>query len=126
MKGSGMILRDNENPFRCLTANRITSEKKTVELMIRMYCRATHRTSGCLCEDCEKLLIYARERLEKCPYQEGKTVCSRCSVHCFKKEMREKIREVMRFAGPGMIIHHPIAAIIHGFHALRQKPEKMK
>ena len=29
--------------------------------------------------------------------------------------MRDKIREVMRFSGPRMILYHPIEAIIHMF-----------
>lgn len=28
-------------------------------------------------------------------------------------EMREKIRAVMRFSGPRMIFHHPVAAVRH-------------
>lgn len=32
-----------------------------------------------------------------------------------KNRKREKIREVMRFSGPRMIIHHPIEAIRHLF-----------
>lgn len=32
---------------------------------------------------------------------ETKTFCSNCKVHCYKPEMREKIRDVMRFPAPG-------------------------
>jgi len=37
--------------------------------------------------------------------------------------MREKIREVMRFSGPRMLFHHPIAAIRH---VVESKKEKKK
>ena len=30
-----------------------------------------------------------------------------------KKREREKIREVMRFSGPRMLFHHPVAAVRH-------------
>ncbi|MEG0375126.1 MAG: nitrous oxide-stimulated promoter family protein, partial [Raoultibacter sp.] len=33
--------------------------------------------------------------------------------HCYKPEEREKIRAVMRHAGPRMMTKHPIAAIRH-------------
>ena len=33
---------------------------------------------------------------------ETKTFCSACKVHCYKPEMREQIRTVMRWSGPLM------------------------
>lgn len=37
------------------------------------------------------------------------------------KRMREKIREVMRFSGPRMIFHHPVAAIRHVIETKKEK-----
>jgi hypothetical protein len=88
-------------------------EKKTVSLMIELYCKKNHGKNGCLCPECTALNEYARLRSDKCPFMETKTFCSNCKVHCYKPEMREKIREVMRFSGPRMIFHHPIMAIRH-------------
>lgn len=42
-------------------------------------------------------------------------------VHCYKPEMREKIREVMRFSGPRMIFHHPYLAIKHVIESKKEK-----
>ena len=42
-----------------------------------------------------------------------KISCELCQNHCYAPEMQERIREVMRYAGPRMIWHHPIAAIRH-------------
>ena len=42
-----------------------------------------------------------------------KTFCSNCRVHCYKPEMREAIRTVMRYSAPRMLYIHPIAAIRH-------------
>jgi hypothetical protein len=36
--------------------------------------------------------------------------------------MRERIREVMRYAGPRMILRHPILAIWHLLDGRRQEP----
>ena len=52
---------------------------------------------------------------------ETKTFCSNCKVHCYKPEMREKIRDVMRFSGPRMLFVHPVAAIRHVMETKREK-----
>lgn len=95
-------------------------EKEIISLMIAIYCRKKH---GCttLCPECATLDAYARQRSDKCPFMETKTFCSNCKVHCYKKDMREKIREVMRFSGPRMIFHHPIMAIRHVIESKKEK-----
>ena len=66
---------------------------------------------------------YANMRSNKCPFMETKTFCSNCKVHCYKPEMREKIREVMRYSGPRMIFHHPAAAIHHVILTKKEKKQ---
>ena len=82
--------------------------------MIRLYCRRKEGNIH-LCSQCRELEEYAHLRLSSCRYGEKKTSCKKCSTHCYKKDMREKIREVMRFSGPRMILYHPIEAIRHLF-----------
>lgn len=88
-------------------------EKRMVSQMIALYCRKKHHTRGDLCPQCAALDAYAKMRADKCPFMETKTFCSNCRIHCYRPDMRAKIREVMRFAGPRMILHHPVAAIRH-------------
>ncbi len=95
-------------------------EKETVSLMIHLYCRKKHGGKE-LCPQCAQLDAYARARSDKCPFMETKTFCSNCKVHCYKPEMREKIREVMRFSGPRMIFHHPIMAIRHVIESKKER-----
>ena len=95
-------------------------EKETVSLMIAIYCRKKHGGKT-LCPDCAALDSYARQRSDKCPFMETKTFCSNCKVHCYKPDMREKIREVMRFSGPRMIFHHPVMAIRHVIESKKEK-----
>jgi len=92
---------------------KINSEKSTVEYMIGLYCRKKHGSIAVLCPGCEAVRAYAFERLTKCPYGDKKIACKDCKVHCYKEEMRRKIREVMRFSGPRMIIYYPIDFIKH-------------
>jgi hypothetical protein len=92
---------------------RITREKKTIEAMIRIYCKNHHETETVLCSQCSKLFEYAMMRLDKCPFQEKKSTCAKCVVHCYQPQMREKVKKVMRHAGPRMLWHHPLLAINH-------------
>ncbi|HIT07782.1 MAG TPA: nitrous oxide-stimulated promoter family protein [Candidatus Merdivicinus faecavium] len=96
-------------------------EKEMVSRMIALYCRKQHHSKGGLCPECAELADYARQRSDKCPFMETKTFCSNCRVHCYKPEMREKIRAVMRFSGPRMLFSHPAAAIRHMIETRREK-----
>lgn len=96
-------------------------EKQTVALMIRLYCRKKHHQKSSLCPDCAALAAYAAQRSDRCPFMETKTFCSNCKVHCYRPEMREKIREVMRFAGPRMLLYHPVMAVRHLIETKREQ-----
>ena len=94
----------------------IRYEKDTVEKMIRIYCRRKHNTrKGELCDECEATNQYAQQRLDKCPYGDEKGACANCKIHCYKSEMREKVRVIMRYSGPRMIFYYPIDFVIHIF-----------
>ena len=96
-------------------------EKATVSQMIHLYCKKQHGTKYGLCHECAALEEYARLRSDKCPFMETKTFCSNCKVHCYKPEMREKIRSVMRFSGPRMLFVHPILAIRHVIESKKEQ-----
>lgn len=92
---------------------KLDKEKTVVTFMIGLYCRKNHGTAGGLCPECEELAKYACDRSDHCPFMEHKTFCANCKVHCYAPEMREKIRRVMRFSGPRMILYHPVMAVNH-------------
>ena len=100
-------------------------EQYVVDEMIRLYCRKNHSKdeiqSGGLCSVCQELSDYAKLRSQKCPFMEQKTFCANCKVHCYKPEMREKIRKVMRFSGPRMLMYHPVLAVWHLICSMREK-----
>lgn len=102
-------------------SKRIEREEKTLITMINMYCIENHAAAG-LCNDCRELRDYALKRLESCPFGERKTTCAKCTVHCYKPQMRERIRKVMRFAGPRMIYKHPVQAVCHLIDGRRKMP----
>lgn len=108
-------------------ADKREKEKAVVYEMIALYCRKNHGTKkqAELCEECQAVYDYAAMRTDKCPFMETKTFCSNCRVHCYKPEMREKIREIMRFSGPRMLFYHPVLAISHLKEDIKEK-QKLK
>lgn len=92
--------------------NRITEEKDVVEQMIRLYCRK-REGNKMLCPSCQELLDYAHRQLDRCRFGNDKPTCKKCPIHCYRPDMKEHIRKVMRWSGPRMILYHPLAAIKH-------------
>ena len=118
---------------------RRADEAELVSQMIALWCRAHHdgaepaagaaqvklnRRAICLCPACAELRDYARARIERCPRMETKTFCSACPTHCYRPEMRERIREVMRWSGPRMLLHRPVPAIRHAITTIRSRKAK--
>ena len=103
---------------------RIARERKTISIMIRMYCLAHHQPDGGLCTECAELEAYALERIDKCPFGWKKPTCANCPIHCYKPEMRERVRQVMRYAGPRMLLRHPSLAILHLIDGWRKPPPR--
>lgn len=105
--------------FRIKTINepgsRIKKEKGIVELMINLYCEKKHNCRGVSCSECNELLEYAHRRLSLCKFGDDKSSCIKCPIHCYKKDMKVKIKEVMRFSGPRLLIYRPFEYVRHIF-----------
>jgi Nitrous oxide-stimulated promoter len=98
-------------------------ELKIIEAMMRMYCRGhDHPQSDPLCTDCAELFDYATRRLERCVFGDAKPTCANCTVHCYSARQRERIREVMKWAGPRMTLRHPVLALLHVIDGRRPAP----
>ena len=100
--------------------SRLERERITIHTMMKMYCKKFHRSTNELCPDCMEIFKYAEERLKNCRFGEDKPACEKCPIHCYKPDMREKARKVMRFAGPRMIYTHPIMGFRHLFKKLKK------
>jgi len=101
---------------------RLERERRTVAAMIERFCRDRHGSDRGLCADCADLELYTRLRLEKCPYGEAKPTCANCPIHCYQPHRREQIKTVMSYAGPRMLLSHPILAIRHMLDGRREAP----
>jgi len=98
-------------------------ELRTIEAMLRMYCRAHgHLPRAPLCASCNELREYASRRLERCVFGDAKPTCTNCLVHCYSADMREQVRVVMRWAGPRMLLRHPVLGILHIIDGKRPSP----
>lgn len=96
------------------TTSRINRETKTISAMLSLYCKNHHRENGNeMCGDCKDVQAYALTRLHNCPFIENKPTCANCLVHCYNKEMQNKVRQIMRYSGPRLLLYHPILAIRH-------------
>ena len=93
---------------------RIEREKQTIKLMVVLYCKKKHGTKGELCAECREFLEYAHKRLSFCKFGEEKSTCSRCPIHCYKKDMKAK--EVMKFSGPRMLLYKPSEVVRHALN----------
>jgi hypothetical protein len=100
---------------------RLKREHQTLVCMTNIYCEDHHgKHAGGLCPSCSELMDYSEMRLAKCPYGQAKPTCAKCPIHCYKKQKREHVREIMRYAGPRMTLRHPIQALTHVFDKLRR------
>ena len=103
-------------------------EQATVVAMLRLYCRDHHGAQASdaegLCAECATLLAYSRKRLALCPYGPEKPTCANCQIHCYGPRQREETRVVMRYAGPRMLLRHPVLALAHLLDGRRPAPPK--
>jgi YbgA-like uncharacterized protein len=104
-------------------------QKKDLKVLInfvRVYCRAKHDDQVRaaledmdgkeihLCRECAVLVAYALEKRRKCPLH-PKPSCKHCHIHCYNKEYRGKISEIMAFSGRRMIMRGRLDYLWHYF-----------
>lgn len=105
-----------------LSKSAIDREKDTLRKMIKLYCRKQRHHGDTPCKDCVALLNYACRRLDLCKFGAAKPTCENCPLHCYKPDQRERIKRIMRYAGPRMIIYHPLDAVRHFIKNKRRTP----
>jgi Nitrous oxide-stimulated promoter len=102
---------------------RLAREHRTIGAMVRIHCRDHHAASDGLCAECATLLDYATRRLDRCVFGDDKPTCANCKVHCYSASMRERVRDVMRYAGPRILWRHPVLALAHLCDGRRPAPD---
>jgi hypothetical protein len=102
---------------------RLARELRTIRAMVRIHCRDLHAEDEGLCDECEALVAYATRRLDRCVFGDDKPTCANCKVHCYNRAMRERVRAIMRYAGPRMLARHPLLALRHMIDGRRPAPD---
>jgi len=104
----------------------LARELATMRAMVAIHCSDQHGRSADLCDECARLMDYATRRLDRCVFGDDKPTCANCTVHCYNAEMRERVRVVMRYAGPRMMWRYPLLALAHVVDGRRPAPELPK
>ena len=118
-----------------------SQKAKDAELVVRFtewYCRAKHKGGCCrsslfsegveagiygarvplLCDECAEFARYVERRTELCR-QDPKPFCKYCEIKCYKEDMAEHSRKVMRYAGPRSVFSRYV------FRALRHAVDSL-
>ncbi len=108
---------------RAAASAQLAREHRTLSAMVWIYCHDLHGEDDGPCDECRELVHYATRRIDRCVFGEEKPTCANCTVHCYNTAMREQVRAVMRYAGPRMLLRHPVLAIAHLLDGRRPAPE---
>ncbi|WP_460594564.1 nitrous oxide-stimulated promoter family protein [Geomonas sp. Red276] len=88
---------------------------KVLDAFIGVYCRGRHGSrKGELCPSCAELLAYARTKRSRCPL-DPKPDCKHCPIHCYGKNQRAAIREVMAYSGRRLLLRGRLDLLWHYF-----------
>ena len=106
-------------------------QKKDIRLLgkfIEVYCDGRHVNSDrsavslpedlgerSLCPECAAFLEYAVTKRIKCPLEAEKPTCKHCRIHCYDKPRREKVREIMGYAGRKLMMKGRLDYLWHYF-----------
>lgn len=109
-----------------------TSDLKVLAKFIEVYCHARHDRSAqsqtdlppefqgafrkglILCPACAELLAHGIMKRRKCPL-DPKPTCKNCHIHCYSKDYRARIREIMAFSGRRVIMRGRLDYLWHYF-----------
>ena len=107
-----------------------TKDLKVLIAFIRLYCNAKHARQAAvavppqlayvwpknlrLCQECAALLGHAMERRRSCPL-DPKPACKKCRIHCYSREYRAKMREIMAWSGRRMLLRGRLDYLWHFF-----------
>lgn len=105
---------------------RLKREIQTIEAMVIIYCHGQHHSQGALCESCQEVLNYALYRIDKCPFEENKPACQKCTIHCYRPPHKDKVKAIMAYAGPRMLKKHPYLSLMHILDKFRPTTLKKK
>jgi len=68
-----------------------------------------------LCRECAAFMEYAVSKRLKCPLEAEKPSCKHCRIHCYGKQQRDKVREIMGYSGRRLMLRGRLDYVWHYF-----------
>ena len=96
-------------------------EKQMVSQMIALYCRRNHHTKGGPLPRLRSAERLRPPALRSLPVHGDENLLFQLPGTLLQAGDAGKIRAVMRFSGPRMILYHPVAAVRHVVETKREK-----
>lgn len=100
----------------------VDKDRKTLEAIGFIYCDAHHdgpKDDASLCPSCREAVETTLERTQRCPNNHDGN-CQDCDIKCQRGAAQERIKEIMRYSAPRMLLRHPFMT----FAYLRKKLRK--
>ena len=114
-------------PMETLTKHQ-KNDIRLIGKFVEVYCAGKHgaveRTPFSLpeglgetkiCSECAAFMEYAVSKRINCPLEAGKPSCKHCRIHCYGKDQREKVREIMAYAGRKLMMQGRLDYVWHYF-----------
>lgn len=101
--------------------NRRDQKHQIVSDMVMIYCDGHHKHTLSPCPKCQEVLDYSKFRTSKCPYIKKTLFCSNCPTPCYKPDMKEEMRVIMKYSGPRYFFKHPILVLKHGYTDIKSR-----
>lgn len=106
-------------------------QKKDIRLIgkfVEVYCAGKHGSEARspftlsenlgerkICSECAVFMEYAVTKRLKCPLEAEKPSCKHCRIHCYGREQREKVREIMSYSGRKLMLRGRLDYVWHYF-----------
>lgn len=101
---------------------RIDRDRRTLEAIGQIYCSGNHasaaKDSGGMCSSCRDAIEGTLARTASCPNGHDSN-CQDCPIKCQRGDARARIRTIMAYAAPRMMLKHPIMTCEYLYKKLR-------
>jgi len=104
------------------------SDIRLIGKFVEVYCAGKHGTversafilpenlgERMVCCECASFMGYAVSKRLKCPLEAEKPSCKHCRIHCYAREQREKVREIMAYSGRKLMLRGRLDYVWHYF-----------
>lgn len=95
-------------------ADRIQRDLRTLQAIGSIYCRAHHadrpKNSAGMCAECSATISFTHDRAANCPNNHQGN-CQDCAIKCNRGNQQQRIRAIMAYAAPRMMVRHPLMTL---------------